>query len=141
MKGEREIKKMGKKYVGMDTAERNPVQETNKSFLYTSTATISKLTLIESSYFANTSKINRSLSVKHTVKEIPTDLSFLSHSPSVSPAPDLAGVQNHILGDPSALWRATLAGLKAAGPVQAPTSVHCSNGALLMTQRKACNFL
>lgn len=99
------------------------------------------LTLIESSYFANTSKINRSLSVKHTVKEIPTDLSFLSHSPSVSPAPDLAGVQNHILGDPSALWRATLAGLKAAGPVQAPTSVHCSNGALLMTQTKACNFL
>lgn len=43
MKGEREIKKMGKKYVGRDTAERNPVQETNKSFLYTSTATTSKL--------------------------------------------------------------------------------------------------
>lgn len=43
MKGEKEIKKMGKKYVGRDTAESNPVQETNTSFPYTSTATVSKL--------------------------------------------------------------------------------------------------
>lgn len=42
MKGEREIKKMGKKYMEKDIAGRHPVQERNASVLHTSTATIFK---------------------------------------------------------------------------------------------------
>lgn len=57
--------------------------------------------------------------MKYTVKKIPAGLSFFSHSPSVSPAPDLEGVQNpmSICWEIRQCYGATLAGLRAAGTV------------------------
>lgn len=84
--------------------------------------------------------------MKYTVKKIPAGLSFFSHSPSVSPAPDLEGVQNHmpICWEIRQCYRATLAGLRAAGTVQAPTFCTLQQRALLQQSRKAaisCDIL